>query len=311
MSFDQLKTYVTTQRLAGVSDEHIITALREKHWHEDLITKAIATGNETPEPWGSELKLDTRLLSVFELIASAWNAFTAQLRNYILTTLIAMIIPLGVISIFILPIIYDVLVLHFTAADFISKAMLPIVVIHSVLGALALILVMLWGTLALYTTVVHDGTLSPKLAFKRAWERLPGFTFVGILTTLITLIGFATLIIPGIIFAVYLSFASFAYVAHGARGKAALFSSLALVHGRWWRTLWMIIAPVVLAIIPLAILGAILPGAGEFLGRIILTPLTMIYMFMLYQNLTAYDKSHPKEEQVDKDELKKEIASAE
>jgi hypothetical protein len=140
-------------------------------------------------------------------------------------------------------------------------------------------------------------------AFKRAWERLPGFTLIGVFSAIIVLLGFVVFFIPGIIFSIYLTFASLAYVVHGSRGKSALLSSLTLVHGRWWKTFWRLIAAGVLSYLVSVAAASILSVFGAIIAKIVLTPLTLIYIYVMYQNYMAFDKAHPKEELVDAKEI--------
>jgi hypothetical protein len=307
MSFDQLKNYVSSQRLSGASDEKIAEALREKHWHEDLIAKALKESTYPPKPMPDEVELGTRLLSVRELLSASWNTLTLNLSAYVLVAAATLIAPLVVMLIFLAPLIYDVSVLHFSASDFLSKNMIPVVVLHLTIGIITFMLVSFWSSLALYINITHAGQLSVHQSFKRAWERLPGFVLIGLLSALVIILGLIVFIIPGIIFSVYLTFASLVYVVHGARGKSALLSSLTLVHGRWWKTLLRIIVPSLLAGILASIAGSILPGIGTFAAQVVITPFTMIYMYILYRNYVAFDKTHPKEESIDTKTLASEL----
>lgn len=309
MSFDQLKNFVSSQRLSGVADERITELLREKHWNEELITQALAESASAPKPTPSELELSSRFLSVKELLIASWNTLKANFSSYVITAIATMIAPLIVFVIFLAPIVYDITVLHFTSGDFLSKSLLPIVILHSLLGLITLILVSLWGSLALLTVVAHEGQITLAHAYKRAWERLPGFALISLLSALITLLGLIVFIIPGIIFSLYLTFASLAYVVHGARGKSALLSSVTLVHGRWWKTLWRIFVPSVIGAFIIGMAGSILPGTGSFVAQIIVTPFTIIYSFILYQNYMAYNKAHPKEESIDMKDISQEVTS--
>lgn len=299
MSFDQLKNYVSSQRMLGSSDEAITKSLREKHWHDELITKALTEVASAPKPGSSEVDLSTRLLSVSELLTASWSTLSGNFITYVLSTIAMFIGPMIVFIIFIAPIIYDVAVLHFTVSDFLSKSMIPIVVLHGVLGLLTLVLVALWSKLALYTTIVHGGRITLHQAFKRAWERLPGYTLVGVLTALVIIVGLLFFILPGIIFSVYLTFATLGYVVHGARGKSALLGSITLVHGRWWKTFWRILALGLIAFLVATIAASILPGIGGMIAQIIMTPFAVIYAYILYNNYVAFDKAHPKEEKID------------
>lgn len=67
--------------------------------------------------------------------------------------------------------------------------------------------------------------------------------FVMILTGLIILGGFILVVVPGIIFMVWYAFGYYEVVLDGEQGWKALQTSRQLVLGRWWATLWRLLAP--------------------------------------------------------------------
>ncbi len=305
MSFDELKNYVSSQRLSGKNDTEIKAALDEKHWHKDLIEKALKESAIPPEPKLSEERLDTRLLSMSELFRAAWEALTKHLSLYVLAATTTLLAPMLALIVFLAPIIYDIRILHFTTADFFSRSMLPIVVLHAAIGILTIALIAFWSSLALYTIAVHDGMITLRHAFARSWERLPGFAWIGVLSGIIVILGLFVFIIPGIIFSIYLTFASLAYVVHGARGRSALLQSVTLVHGKWWRTFLMVLLPSFVTALIISFAGSILPGIGNFIAQVIVTPFMTIYALILYKNYFAFKKAHEVEAEEDLSALTK------
>jgi len=85
------------------------------------------------------------------------------------------------------------------------------------------------------------------------------------LAVLVTVLGFALLILPGIFLGVLLAFAGQAVVVDGCRGVAALRRSAELVRGDWWSTFGRLIVinlvAFVITIIPGAFAAAIENGA--------------------------------------------------
>lgn len=66
---------------------------------------------------------------------------------------------------------------------------------------------------------------------------------ISIVTPLISLGGLLLLIVPGIIFSIWFSFAPTAVALEGKKTREALTYSKSLVVGRWFQVLWYILAP--------------------------------------------------------------------
>ena len=75
------------------------------------------------------------------------------------------------------------------------------------------------------------------------WPAIWGLIGVTVLTTLAIIGGFILLIIPGILFAIWLSQSQFVYVFEGIAGKAALLRSKDYVSGRWWQVFGRLMLP--------------------------------------------------------------------
>ena len=105
-------------------------------------------------------------------------------------------------------------------------------------------------------------------------------------------LGLILLIIPGIIFMVWYYFSSYVNVleVNKNNGLEALTSSKELVKGRWFKTLWRLIAPYLAIYLPVTILELIVVGilyvilsalnADENLYFYIVTPFNIIFNFV-------------------------------
>jgi hypothetical protein len=83
--------------------------------------------------------------------------------------------------------------------------------------------------------------------------------FVALIQMLIIGGGFLLLIIPGILFLVWYSFAQFAVILEGKRGLDALTWSKQIVEGHFWRVLWKLFGgPLILALIYSVLIGVII-----------------------------------------------------
>lgn len=104
--------------------------------------------------------------------------------------------------------------------------------------------------------------------YKESWSSFWGYVFVSILVGLITIGGFLLLIIPGIIFAVWFSFAVYFVVLQNKKTIEALKESKQLVTGYWWATLWRWIVPnLFYGIIMVAAVSLINIAIGALLGN--------------------------------------------
>lgn len=302
MSYEKLKKYVDEQRSVGADEANIREALEEKHWAPELIDKAFSSDKTIEEN-------DHEVLPVKALIKRTWNSFTTQAGNYILAAVIASMLPLIPILLFALPICYDVYALHFTARDFLTTPMLPLMVIYVIVCAVLAGLAALWGNLALSLTAVHNGELKIDAALSKAWSALLGYVWVNILVGLVSfacflplillislfafkisytplLVGTAALAFIGFIVAIIVSFmlffSAFAYIVHGARGMTALRASNNLMKVSWkWviprlLLLWvmMLIASGISQLIPILNVAI----------QLLITPLIIIYTLTTFKN---------------------------
>ena len=85
--------------------------------------------------------------------------------------------------------------------------------------------------------------------------------WVLILSGLLIFGGLLFFVIPGLIVAISVTFAQYAFVDEDKRGMEALIASHALVRGRWWKVVRKIFGFVILTLIPLFLFG-ILYGVG-------------------------------------------------
>lgn len=114
---------------------------------------------------------------------------------------------------------------------------------------------------------------------------------VSILAGLIIVAGFILLVIPGIIFSIWYSFAVMIVVLEGIRGNAALKQSKQYVRGRWWAIFGRIFVLFVIMAIISAIVNGIFGGLGDYVGTFlsdavsafILVPFALCYQYLLYR----------------------------
>lgn len=123
-------------------------------------------------------------------------------------------------------------------------------------------------------------TMSVKEYLSHGLVLAGSYAWVSFIVALTVLGGFILLIIPGIVFAVWFSFSTYVFIAEGKKGKSAMVRSKELVKGYWWVIFGRLLV--------IGILGAIvsqIPFLGYLINLLFMMPLTLIYMYLLYEDL--------------------------
>lgn len=132
-------------------------------------------------------------------------------------------------------------------------------------------------------------------AYRRAWKKIWSYGWLMVLSGFVTLGGFVMLVIPGIIFSIWFTFAIYVFALEGEKGMNALLRSREYVRGYWWQVFWRQAALILVAgaaALVIGFLGAVLTRGSEAGIDIILNLLTLmfapfvtVYLYALYQNL--------------------------
>ncbi len=171
--------------------------------------------------------------------------------------------------------------------------------------------IIIWASNAIMLTIngiAGNEKLDSTEINQKSWQLIIPLLIVAVIETLIVLGGFILLVIPGIIFAVWFTFAQTAVVLDGKQGVAALSYSRSLVIGRFWSIMRLIIlGPFIiflayLVIISLLVsLGLLLSGNTEMIMNeaqipmwpdiienivnVFTLPLFLAYWTILYRNV--------------------------
>ncbi len=89
-------------------------------------------------------------------------------------------------------------------------------------------------TAMLYIVIRHDEQVRSTDALQWAFRHFFSLVWISLLSTLVTITGFAFLLIPAFIFGIYNVFSVIAFVREDARGTRALVRSTDLVRGAFW-----------------------------------------------------------------------------
>lgn len=138
--------------------------------------------------------------------------------------------------------------------------------------------------------------VSIERTYRYALSRLPAILWITVLTTVVTLIGFILLIIPGIIAFVRLALTPPVLVVEDVRGTKALRRSWNLTKGNFWRLLALLLLSTLIATvgvliitIPTEVVALMLgPGGwpvsalGTTLATVLITPFSMLIIVLFY-----------------------------
>jgi hypothetical protein len=134
--------------------------------------------------------------------------------------------------------------------------------------------------------VIAKESIDIKKIYVFVWKNLWKFSLLVVLVFLATLGGFVLLIIPGIIFSTWFSFANFIFVDKGLGVKASMGKSRGLVKGRFWAVLGRLLVFGLFS----GLIGFIVSAVPFGIGQTLITlagALLMLPSFLLYKELDA------------------------
>lgn len=153
---------------------------------------------------------------------------------------------------------------------------------------------------AAITRAAADAYLGERVSIGRTYQyalrRLPAILWITILTSIVTLIGFILLIIPGIIAFVRLALAPPVVVVEDVRGTKAIGRSWRLTKGHFWRLLGLLILsgliagvgaliitiPTEIIALSLGVGGWPVSALGSALATVLITPFSMLIIVLFY-----------------------------
>lgn len=221
------------------------------------------------------------MLGVFDLLNKTWEVYKDRLG-----TLIGIaIIPIAANFLLFIP-----LALGGILAGSFSDGMSTVTAV--IFSSLALLLAMAWivfvvtwpAVALLYAIKGREEGIGFKESFRRAWDKIASYLWVNFLVGLAVLGGLILLIIPGIIFAVWFTLASYVLVAENKKGTSALSRSKELVQGNWWAVLGRIAFMGLIGMIAGMVIGWI-PIIGPLATNVLLTPFSVVFFYLLYEDL--------------------------
>lgn len=232
---------------------------------------------------------NTALPSPVALVKESWEIYTEHILRFVTLMAIPFFVGMLVLGIFL-------------ALGWITGPSLTVGVIFSMLSVLLMILIQVWGQVAIMLGVIHVKEKQDiKAIYKNAWYVLGVFFGTSLLSALVIVGGMFLAILPGIFFGVLVSFSNFIVLKEKKSFFDALMQSARYVSGRWWSVFGRLLFLIAMAIIASDgtawLFGLISPMIGDLISTAVsfaLVPFFVLYAYKLYTSLK--DSYHASEE---------------
>ncbi len=166
--------------------------------------------------------------------------------------------------------------------------------ILAVILTLGLIIIQLWSQTALLHAIKdREENIGTKESYRRGWNKIVSYFWISFLSGLIISGGFFLFFVPGLIFLIWFSLASFTLISENKKGWPALLASKNYIRGNLWGVFWRFLFIGTLAYLFLYLLNVLasfiaIPAIEEiyfYIGYMIMSPVVTIYLFLVYENL--------------------------
>lgn len=224
--------------------------------------------------------LDTRLLTLSEVLAMSWTLWLKNIGVIVLLTLLTAI-PTNLILEAVAP---GVDATPRDVGRFIRVTMLLQLLLSSV-SAL--------GIAYLVSESISGREVRLGAALKHAFTRWPAAVGTGFIENIILIFLLLLLIVPGIIWLGYYTFSLYVVALRQLAGKQALDYSKDLVRGRWWHVVGFVFAVIGLTVVPWILLQSALPSDNPIVSFVtstlgdVATSFMAVAIGVLFLNLDA------------------------
>lgn len=236
------------------------------------------------------------------ILSEAWGIYRSNLKIFAGIVVVPMIAIALLAAIFFVGSLVLKIFANIDALGNVLNFSLGFVVILSV--AVFIILLEFWSQIALITAIKdRNENISIAEAYRRAWHKIRSYFWVALLTGLITFGGFIFFVIPGIIFSLWFGFAAFIVIEEDLKGMNALLRSKAYASDYLFEIIWRFLfiglvvfmisfgigivfgVPILIATILKAQLLADILNFLSYIVKLLVTPLTIIYSYLIYKHL--------------------------
>ena len=222
------------------------------------------------DPPGQPQERAEELRSISDLFTESWEVYKSRFWTLASLYLLSLFFMLAIVGIF-------------AGVGFLFSLFFPdqrIVMVSG--GALIGILpgsAAMFLALTAFAYAVTDQTLGIRDALKKGSRRAWAFFWLASLAGYIITGGFLLLIIPGVVFMVWFSFAQFVLVTEDERGMEALLKSKEYVRDRWFDVFLRLIVIWIVS----GCVGMV-PVIGP-IASLLFFPFVMIFVYLVYRNL--------------------------
>jgi hypothetical protein len=251
-----------------------------------------------------------------EILSAAFNIYKANASQLILIVAVV-VVPLSLISAVFSGVVFAPDKVRVTNTggqvvfDYTGRG-LGVALLAGAIGALIAVLISAVLQAAILRAAAQATIGDPvdvEASYRYGLKRLWSVILVSILVGLVVAIGFILLVIPGIIFLVFLSVSIPVLIVEGRRGTDAMGRSWNLVKGNFWHAFGVIVVAALIVGIISGIIGAI--GGNNWavrwiftaIAQILTVPFASLVSVLLYLDLRARGES------LSADTLRQELAS--
>jgi hypothetical protein len=252
--------------------------------------------------------------SIGDIISAAWDVYQKNFAQLLTITAIV-VVPGALIYALLLEMALDdfgISVNEATNEISVGRGFFASLLIGAVAGFVSyLVQQLLVGSLTRgAATTLVGRQVDVAASYRYAFARLGGLVILAILYALIVAAGLMLLIIPGLIFGVFLSVAVPAFLIERKTPSEALSRSWNLVSGSWWHAFGTIVITAILTSVVTSILNAI--GRGSFFGVWITTSIALILTvpFVALVTVVLYVDLRARRENLDGATLQRELDAA-
>ena len=251
-----------------------------------------------------------------EILSSAFNIYKANASQLILIVAVV-VVPLSLVSALFSGVVFAPDKVRVTntggvvVIDYAGRG-LGVSLLAGAIGALIAVLISAVLQAAILRAAAQATIGDPvdvEASYRYGLKRLWSVILVSILVGLVVAAGFILLVIPGIIFLVFLSVSIPVLIVEGRRGTEAMGRSWNLVKGNFWHAFGVIVVAALIVGIISGIIGAI--GGHNWavrwiftsIAQILTVPFASLVSVLLYLDLRARSES------LSADTLRQELAS--
>jgi hypothetical protein len=234
-----------------------------------------------------------------QILSQAFDIYRANAAK-LLTIVAVVVVPLSLISAIFTGVIFEPELETRTgqvvvSVDELGRSFLGYLFVGAIGGLIAVLIaaVLQAATARAAALAVIGDPVEVQTSYRYGFRRLGSVILISLLVGVIVAVGFLLLIVPGIIFLVFLSVSIPALIVEDRRGTGALGRSWNLVQGEFWHAFAVVFVAAILVGIVSGIIGSI--GGREWVIRWIFTaiaqiltaPYAALVSILLYVDLRA------------------------